>query len=237
MGKLLAIAGRELRAYFASPLAYIIAALFMLVAGYLFSLILFASRQADLRPLFQNLAVVFLLITPALTMRLIADERSRSTFEMLMTRPISDTQIVLGKFLGALGYLAFLVLLTAVFPLILILVKANPDWMPMLSGYLGTFLLGASFMAVGILASSWTANVAVAAIATFAISLVIWLLPSASSIVGQQASGMLEYLSVISHQDSLGRGVIDTSDILFYATFIGTCLYLTVRSINVSRWR
>jgi ABC-2 type transport system permease protein len=237
MGKLLAIAGRELRAYFASPLAYIIAALFMLVAGYLFSLILFASRQADLRPLFQNLAVVFLLITPALTMRLIADERSRSTFEMLMTRPISDTQIVLGKFLGALGYLAFLVLLTAVFPLILILVKANPDWMPMLSGYLGTFLLGASFMAVGILASSWTANVAVAAIATFAISLVIWLLPSASSIVGQQASGVLEYLSVISHQDSLGRGVIDTSDILFYATFIGTCLYLTVRSINVSRWR
>lgn len=236
MGKLWAIAGRELRSYFVSPLAYVVGALFLLVSGYLFSLILFGSREASLRGLFENLSVVFLLITPALTMRLLAEERARGTVELLMTAPVKDTDIVVGKYLAACLYLVFLLALTALFPAILAWV-GKPDWMPILTGYVGVFFLGASFLAVGLMASSWTNNQVIAAISTFAISLVIWLLPSSTSVVGQQFGSVLEYLSVISHQQNLGRGIIDTTDLVFYVSFIVTCLFLTVRSVEVYRWR
>lgn len=236
MGKIWAIASRELRSYFVSPLAYVIGALFLLVAGYLFALILITSREASLRGLFENLSVVFLLITPALTMRLLAEERSRGTIELLMTTPVRDIDIVLGKYLAVCLYLVFLLGLTLIFPAILAWV-GKPDWMPIISGYLGVFFLGASFMAVGLMASSWTNNQVIAAVSTFAISLVIWLLPSTTSIAGQQMGSVLEYLSVISHQANLGRGLIDTTDLVFYVSFIVACLFLTIRSVEVYRWR
>lgn len=236
MGKVWAIAERELRSYFVSPFAYGIGAAFLLVTGYLFSLIFISSREASMRGLFENLSVVFLLITPALTMRLMAEERSRGTIELLLTAPVRDVDIVLGKFLAVCLYLAFLLVLTLIFPVILAWV-GKPDWMPILSGYAGVMLLGASFMAIGLLASSWTSNTVIAAVSTFAISLVIWLLPSTTSVVGQQAGSLLEYLSVISHQQNLGRGILDTTDLLFYGSFIVVCLFLTVRSVEVYRWR
>ena len=132
MSKIWAIAGRELRSYFVSPLAYVVAAFFMLVAGYLFSLILFHTKQANLQPLFSNLAVMFLLVSPALTMRLLADERRTGTIELLMTSPLTDRELVLGKYLAAVLYLAFLLALTFVFPLILavsavVSEKARPE--------------------------------------------------------------------------------------------------------------
>lgn len=236
MGKIWAIAGRELRSYFVSPLAYVVGALFLLVSGYLFSLILFGSREASMRGLFENLAVVFLLITPALTMRLLAEERARGTVELLLTAPVRDRDIVIGKYMAVCLYLLFLLCLTLIYPAILAWV-GKPDWMPILSGYLGIFLLGASFMAVGLLASSWTSNQVIAAISTFAISLIIWLLPASSSVVGQQFGSVLEYLSVLSHQQNLGRGIIDTTDLVFYGSFIVVCLFLSIRSVEVYRWR
>lgn len=236
MGKIWAIAGRELRSYFVSPLAYVVGALFLLVSGYLFSLILFGSREASMRGLFENLAVVFLLITPALTMRLLAEERARGTVELLLTAPVRDRDIVIGKYLAVCLYLLFLLGLTLIYPAILAWV-GKPDWMPIVSGYLGIFLLGASFMAVGLLASSWTSNQVIAAISTFAISLIIWLLPASSSVVGQQFGSVLEYLSVLSHQQNLGRGIIDTTDLVFYGSFIVVCLFLSIRSVEVYRWR
>lgn len=236
MGKIWAIASRELRSYFVSPLAYVIGALFLLVAGYLFALILITSREASLRGLFENLSVIFLLVTPALTMRLLAEERARGTIELLMTTPLRDVDIVLGKYLAVCLYLLFLLGLTLIFPAILAWV-GKPDWMPILSGYLGVFFLGASFLAVGLLASSWTSNQVIAAMSTFAISLVIWLLPSTTSVAGQQMGSVLEYMSVISHQQNLGRGIIDTTDLIFYVSFIVACLFLTIRSVEVYRWR
>lgn len=236
MAKIWAIAARELRAYFVSPMAYVVAAMFMLVAGFLFAAILANTREASLRPLFENLSVVFLLLTPALTMRLLAEERSRGTIELLMTAPLRDTDIVLGKYLAVCIYLAFMLALTLIFPAFLAWF-GKPDWMPILSGYLGTFLLGASFLAVGLMASSWTNNQVIAALVTFAFSLVIWLLPAVGGIVGSGATPVLEYLSVISHQSNLSRGIVDTSDLLFYASFIFVCLFLTVRSVEVYRWR
>ncbi|MDB5101289.1 MAG: type transporter [Cyanobacteria bacterium RYN_339] len=236
MSKILAIAGRELRSYFVSPLAYVVAAFFMLVAGYLFSLILYHTKQANLQPLFSNLAVMFLLITPALTMRLLADERRTGTIELLMTSPLTDRELVLGKYLAAVTYLAFLLALTFVFPLILA-VSAKPDWAPIWTGYLGTMLLGSSFMALGVLASSLTANMIIAAMITFALSLVVWLLPSAGQMFGGSANDVMTYMSVINHQENLGRGVLDTTDILFYLSFIVACLFMTVRSVETYHWR
>lgn len=236
MSKIFAIAGRELRSYFMSPLAYVVAAFFMVVAGYLFSLILYHTKQANLQPLFSNLAVMFLLITPALTMRLIADERKTGTIELLMTSPITDRDLVIGKYLSSVVYLAFLLALTLVYPLILAF-TAQPDWATIWTGYLGTFLLGASFMAIGVLASSLTANMIVAAMITFAFSLVVWLLPSAGQMFGGTAGDVMTYLSVMNHQENLGRGVIDTIDLLYYASFILAALFLTIRSVETYHWR
>lgn len=236
MSKILAIAGRELRSYFVSPLAYVVAAFFALVAGYLFSLILYHTRQANMGPLFQNLAVMFLLISPALTMRLIADERKTGTIELLLTSPITDRDLVLGKYLAALAYLAFLLAVTLVFPIILA-ASGKPDWAPVWTGYLGTFLLGASFMAIGLFASSLSANMIVSAVITFALSLVVWLLPSAGQMFGGVANDVLTYLSVMNHQENLSRGVVDTADLLFYASFIATFLFATVRSVETYHWR
>ena len=236
MSKIFAIAGRELRSYFMSPLAYVVAAFFMVVAGYLFSLILYHTKQANLQPLFSNLAVMFLLITPALTMRLIADERKTGTIELLMTSPITDRDLVIGKYLSSVVYLAFLLALTLVFPVILAF-TAQPDWATIWTGYLGTFLLGASFMAIGVLASSLTANMIVAAMVTFAFSLVVWLLPSAGQMFGGTAGDVMTYLSVMNHQENLGRGVIDTVDLLYYASFILAALFLTIRSVETYHWR
>lgn len=236
MSKILAIAGRELRTYFVSPLAYVVAAFFMLVAGYLFSLILFHTRQASLQPLFQNLTVMFLLITPALTMRLLADERRTGTIELLMTSPVRDRDLVLGKYLAVVAYLAFLLALTLVFPVILAF-AGSPDWATVWTGYVGTLLLGASFMAIGVFASSLTSNVIVAAMITFAFSLVVWLLPSAGGMFGAPVSDVLTYLSPINHQENLNRGVLDTSDLLFYGSFILAFLFMTIRSVETYHWR
>lgn len=236
MSKIWAIAARELRSYFVSPLAYVVAAFFMLVASYLFSLILYHTKQANLQPLFSNLAVMFLLITPALTMRLLADERRTGTIELLMTSPITDRELVLGKYLAAVLYLAFLLVLTLVFPIILA-IAAKPDWAPIWTGYLGTFFLGASFMALGVLASSLTSNMIVAAMITFAFSLVVWLLPSAGQMFGGAANDVMTYMSVINHQENMGRGVLDSTDVLFYCSFIVACLFMTIRSVETYHWR
>ena len=236
MSKIFAIAGREMKSYFASPLAFVVAAMFLLVVGYLFSLILFHTKQANFQPLFSNMAVMFLLVIPALTMRLIADERKTGTIELLMTSPIHDRDLVLGKYLASLCYLLFLTALTFAYPLI-VAVTTKLDWPVVFSGYLGTFLLGASFMAVGVLASSLTANMIIAAMITFAISLIVWLLPSAGQMFGGQAADVLTYMSVINHQENLGRGVLDTSDIIFYLSFITACLFMAVRSVETYHWR
>ena len=236
MSKIIAIAGREMRSYFASPLAFVVAAMFLMVVGYLFSLILFHTKQANFQPLFSNMAVMFLLVIPALTMRLIADERKTGTIELLMTSPIHDRDLVLGKYLASLIYLLFLTALTFAYPLI-VAVTTKLDWPVVFSGYLGTFLLGASFMAIGVLASSLTANMIIAAMITFALSLIIWLLPSAGQMFGGSAADVLTYMSVINHQENLGRGVFDTSDIIFYLSFITACLFMAIRSVETYHWR
>ena len=236
MSKIFAIAGREMRSYFASPLAFVIAAMFLVVCGYLFALIMYHTKQANFAPLFSNMAVMLLLVVPALTMRLIADERRTGTIELLLTSPIEDRDLVLGKYLASLVYLLFLTVLTMAYPAV-IAINHNLEWASVMTGYLGVFLLGASFMAIGLFASSLTANVIVSAMITFAISLVVWLLPSAGQMFGGSTADVMTYLSVINHQENLGRGVLDTTDLVFYVSFIAVWLFMAIRSVETYHWR
>lgn len=237
MSRVSAIALRELKTFFVSPLAYVVAAMFMLGVGFLFYAIILSTREASLRPLFQNMAVVFLLLVPALTMRLLAEERKTGTIELLMTSPITDASIVWGKFLASVGFLAFLLACTLIFPLSLVLVGGKPEWPPIWSGYVAIFLMGASFMAIGLMASSFTNNQIVAALIAFVISLIIWLLPAIGSVFGSPISDAFQYMSIISHMENMARGVVDSSDILYYLSVIGTALLITVKSVNVYHWR
>src|SRR4051794_29858392 len=136
MGNIWAIAQRELRSYFVSPVAYVVGALFLLITGFLFSIILGQSSEATLRPLFGNFAVIFLFVVPGLTMRLLAEEQRTGTLELLLTAPVRESELVLGKFLGVLLLLLILLAITAVYPLILML-AGNPDRGPMVAGYVG----------------------------------------------------------------------------------------------------
>ncbi len=238
IGRIAAVAEREIKSYFVSPVAYVVIAFFLVIAGYLFSLILFNTREATLRYLLSNISVVFLFIVPALTMRLIAEEQRSGTIELLLTNPIRDAEVVLGKYLASLVLLLVMLALTLYYPALLYLLGGNPDRGPMLSGYLGVVLLGAGFLAVGLFASSLTQNQIVAAIVAFAILLVLWLSDSLGGFAGGgPISSIVNWLSVNNHFQEFSRGVIDTNDILYFLTLAAAGLFLTYLSIQTRRWR
>ena len=184
MNQIWAITLKELKSYFVSPIAYVITAMFLLISGYFFYLILNITKDAGMMTyLFGNMAVILLLITPLLSMRLFAEEQRNKTLEMLMTSPISDTGIVLGKFLASAILLGIMLLTTLHFPIMLIYL-GNPDGYTIISGYMGLFLMGCSFLAIGMLTSTWTQNQIIAAVSAFGISLMLWFLSAASNIAG-----------------------------------------------------
>lgn len=237
MSKVSAIAMRELKSFFVSPLAYVIAAIYMLIVGFLFWVITMSTKEATMRPLFQNMAVVALLFLPAITMRLLSEERKAGTIELLMTSPVTDAAIVWGKYLSTVVYALFLLALTAVMPIALLILGGKPEWPPLLSGYLAITLMFASIMAIGLMTSSFTQNQIVAAVLALAVTLVMWLLPAAGGAFGSPWSDAFQYLSIISHLENMSRGVIDSSDIIYYLSVIGVALLITVKSVNVYHWR
>jgi ABC-2 type transport system permease protein len=237
MSKVTAIAMRELKAYFVSPLAYVVAAIYMLITGFLFWVIMMSTKEASLRPLYQNMAVVALFFLPAITMRLLAEERKTGTIELLMTSPITDWAIVAGKYLSTVLYVLFLILLTGAFPLAMVIIGGKPEWAPLLSGYLSVALFFCALTAIGLMASSFTTNQIVAGTTALAIALVIWLLPAAGGAFGSPWSDAFQYVSIISHLENMSRGVIDSSDIIYYLSVIAVSLLITVRSVNVYHWR
>jgi ABC-2 type transport system permease protein len=232
----LAIAERELKAYFVSPIAYVITALFLLISGYLFSVILLNTNEATLRLLMGNLSVIWLFITPALTMRLLAEEARAGTIELLLTNPVRDVEVVVGKYLGALALLLVMVAFTLYYPALL-LILGNPDRGPMIAAYLGLVLQAAAFLAIGLMASSLTENQIVAAVLTFAILLIMWLSESVANFIGKPASDIMRYLSVSSHSSDFARGVIDTSHVIYFLSIVAAALFLTFLSLQTRRWR
>lgn len=237
MSTIWAITLKELKSYFVSPIAYVITAMFLLVSGYFFALILNVTRDAGMMTyLFGNMAVILLLISPLVSMRLFAEEQRNKTLELLVTSPISDAGIVIGKFLAALLLLALMLACTLHFPILLV-VLGNPDIYPIISGYIGIFLMGSAFLAIGMLTSTWTQNQIIAAVSAFSISLLLWFLGASSNLAGSGLGQVLNYLSLNTHYESFAKGLLSLSDVLYYLSTIGILLFLTIRSLETRRWR
>jgi ABC-2 type transport system permease protein len=231
-----AIARRELQSYFVSPVAYVVSALFLLISGFLFSLILGISNEASMRPLFGNFAVIFLFIVPALTMRLLAEEQRTGTMELMLTAPVRDSELVLGKFLGVLLLLLIMLAITLVYPGILVL-AGNPDRGPILAGYLGVILQAAALLSIGLLASSLTQNQIIAALLTFVVLLILWLADALGNFTQGRIGDLFRFLSITKHFDEFPRGVIDSRDILYFLSVTAAALFFTVQSVTARRWR
>jgi ABC-2 type transport system permease protein len=235
MNSVFAIAQRELKSYFASPVAYVVTALFLVMSGYLFSAILVQSQEASMRFIMQNLSVIFLFVMPFLTMRLLAEEQRTGTVEILLTNPVRDHEVVIGKFLGATVFFIVMLVFTLYYPFLLI-TYGNPDRGPIMSGYLGLLLQGMAFLGVGLFASSVTQNQIIAAVLTFTVLLVLWLAEAASNILGAPMRDILRYLSITSHFQDFPRGVIDTAHIVYFLSIVVASLFLATLSLQTRRW-
>jgi ABC-2 type transport system permease protein len=246
---------KEMRLYFTSPVAWVILTVFLAIMGFFFwSILDFFSRmslqaamqlmmgrdlnvtEGVLRPLLSNFSVILLLIMPLLTMRLFSEERRSGTIELLLTYPVRDGAVLVGKYLAALGLYALMLVLTLLYPAI-ILYFARLEWGPLATGYLGLVLLGSTFLAVGVLASSLTENQIIASISTFGILLVFWIIGWASESAGATWSRVLQGLSILEHFDSFSRGILDVKDVVYYLNFIAVALFLTLRSLEARRWK
>ena len=253
-----AIAGKEWRHYFGSPIAYVTLFVWTMLFGVFFTFGLsyfleMSMRMASqgmefgggpkmsineylLRPVIQNMAVVALFVTPMLTMRLFAEEKKQGTIELLATSPLTDWQIVLGKFVAAAG-LYGLMILAGLVNVALMFTYASPEWKPILTGALALFLLGGCFLAFGTFLSTLTPNQIVAGILSFCLFLGIWTLGWLDDPMGGPVKKALAYLGVTTHMDDLAKGVVDLKDLVFYATFITFGLFLAHRSVESQRWR
>ncbi len=229
---------RELKAYFVSPVAYVTSAFFLAVMGLLFALILINGREASMRGTFSNLTFVVLMIAPILTMRLLAEEQQTGTIELLLTAPVHDWQVVLGKFLGSIILFLTMFIVPTLYYVLLLALVGSPDWGPIASGYIGLLLLGASFLSVGVFTSALTRNQVVAAVGGLAILLILWLADATGSFIATGAmSNVLSYVSITRHYENLIRGVIDTQDILYPLSMIAIWLFLTTQVLQMRRWR
>jgi ABC-2 type transport system permease protein len=255
MNNILAITHKELKSYFASPIAYVVIGLYDLVYGYYYyAAVRFFERQSIqmaglgagtpavnineqlIRPVFQYSMVVFLIILPMITMRTYSEEKRSGTMELLLTSPITDFQIIMGKFLGAMGLYAAMLGVTLIHMVLLFWVS-QPEWMPILTSYLGMLLMGGCFMAVGLLISSLTKNQIVAVVATFAVFMMFWMINWIAQFMGPTSQAVLNYLSITTHLEDFMGGVIDTKHVVYYLSFIAFGLFLTARSVDVERWR
>jgi len=254
MNNILAIANKELRGYFASPIAYIVIGLFALAYGYFFyALLLYFDRMSMqmagaggagsanvneqlIGPSFNNVMVVFLFILPMVTMRTYSEEKRSGTIELLLTAPITDFQIIMGKFLGAMSLFAAMLAVTLIHMGILFAI-GNPEPLPILTSYLGMLLMGGCFVAVGLLISSMTKNQIVAGMVTFVVFLLLWVIDWVATFVNPTAQAILSYLSFTQHLTDFMRGVIDTKHVVYYVSFIAFGLFLTARSVDTERWR
>jgi ABC-2 type transport system permease protein len=253
MRNILTIARKELQSYFASPIAYVVIGFFALLYGYFFyTLLWYFERQSMqmqpgmnmslnvnqmlIAPVFMNVSVIVLFVMPMITMRTYAEEKRSGTMELLLTSPLTDVQIILGKFLGASALYAAMLAVTLIHIGVLF-VYGSPEWKPVATGYLGLLLMGGCFIALGLLISSLTKNQIVAGMVTFAVFLMLWVINWIGQSLGPTGQAVLSHLSITDHLDDFARGIIDTKHLVYYASFIVFGLFLTARSVDSERWR
>lgn len=238
MGKIKTIFKKEFKSYFNSPIAYIYITTFLVLSNWLFFRGFFLENQANMRNFFQLMPWIFLFFVPAISMRAWAEEKKAGTMELLMTLPVRDFEAVLGKFLASLAFLGLTLILS--FPLpITVYSLGSPDQGPIIGGYLGTFLLGGAYLAIGLFISSLTENQIVAFILGITISFIFFII--GENIVLFAVPGwfapVLEYMGLGNHLESISRGVIDSRDIIYYISIMFFFLYLNIRSIESRKWR
>lgn len=254
MKNLIAIYRRELGAYFVAPIAYAVTGIFLLIAGFFFYYILSGvARQSMMqfngpsgmdvpsvvsREFFGSMSTIIVFMIPMLTMGIYSEDRKRGTMELLMTSPVSEFQIVTGKFLAALTLFAAMLAPTFIYQVVMgMFSDPGLPWRVILCGYLGIFLLGAALVAIGAFISSLTESQIIAGIATFAVFILLLVL----NIVVRESTTTLgeivSYLSLVGHSEDFAHGVIDTANVVFYCSLTAVALFLTLRSLDSMRWR
>ncbi len=228
---------REIRSFFNSPMAYIFLVIFAVVNGYFFMNTFFLYDQSDMRALFSIVPLVYLFFIPAVSMGLIARENNLGTMEIVSTLPLHYTEFVAGKFLAAFSLILLGLFATVVHFITLVSVGTNIDYGAVFSGYFGLALVGAVYAAIGTFASSVTDNQVVAFIIGVFIVLIFFLLDKLLLFVPATLAGLVQYLSVDYHYSNISRGVIDTRNLIYFASVIGFFLYLTVQNLEVRKWR
>lgn len=248
------IAKRELNAFFQSPIFYVVTTVFLALYSWMFySLLALFGAQSFQAPQFQqmgqilnvnqfviepslaNMSVILLFIIPLITMRAFAEEKKNKTFPLLLSSPVHMREIIAGKFLGCLCVVAVMLLLSS-YSVIFILFMGSPEIGPILSGYLGILLMAACYISLGIFASSLTDNQIIAAVISFGFILFMWIIGWAAQSAGPQLGELLNYISLVSHMESFLQGVIDSSDVAYYLSFIAFGLFLTYRVVESRRW-
>jgi ABC-2 type transport system permease protein len=252
MRNIWALVRKEFKAYFTSPIAYVVLAVFLVLSGYFFFGLTAAfniqsmhysryqgAQGAELnvnemviRPLFYNMSIILLLMIPMFTMRMYAEEKKGGTLELLLTSPLTHTQLILGKFFSGLAVYLLMMGLTGILPGILF-IFGTPDPGPILAGYVGILLMGAAYISVGCMASSLTENQIIAAVITFGILLFLWVIGWAKHFLGPEIGNILAYLSIIEHFNDFAKGIIDSKHVIYYLSFIFFNLFLTRESIDL----
>ena len=256
MSNILAIAHKELKSYFASPIAYIVIGFWALLYGYFFvALLNYFVRQSMqmgqfgmqgpqamnvnqqlIRPLLQNVLILILFLMPMVTMRSYSEEKRSGTIELLLTSPLTDFQIIIGKFLGAMALYGAMLAVTLIH-VGLLFIYGRPEWKPLVTAYIGLLLMGGCFISVGLFISSLTKNQIVAGMVTFAVFLMLWIITWIGSFSGPTIDKLTQYLSIVDHYDDFGKGVIDTTHLIYYVSFITFGLFLTAKAVDSERWR
>jgi len=231
---------REMKAYFVSPIAYVVLIVFVILTGFFFVAYFnwasFYQGEASMNAIFLNMSITMLFVAPLITMRVFAEEKRSGTIEILMTSPVTDAEVVIGKFAASFALFIIMLALTFTCPLFLI-IYGNPDVTPMLVGYLGLLLLGAAFISLGVMTSSITKNQIVAALVSFVLLLGLWVIGWMSSTVGSQLGKVLSFMSLVEHFEDFSKGILDTKHIVYYVSFAAFCLFLAVKSVQSAKWR
>jgi ABC-2 type transport system permease protein len=251
MKNAIAIAKKELNIYFATPIAYVMFTLFVVIGSYFFLRLLNAYEQASLmymrfnagemanRLNFQDAIFRNIFIVPFLTMRLVAEEKRQKTIELLYTTPVTPGEIVWGKYLASLAILVCALALTFTYPLLVQLVAKDAngvEWRSVLLGYLGLFLMGAAYMAIGLFISSLTESQVVAALITFVVLLMTWIIGWTASEAEGWVRDFVTYLASVSHLDSFSKGTLELKDVIYFLSIVALGLFATNRAVEAHRW-
>lgn len=253
LGQMWTIASKEYKSYFTSPIAYIMIAGFFVIMSWVFYFHLdhvntitmqykfLGARVASIsegivRPVYQTMNVIFLFLTPFITMRLFAEERKLQTIQLLMTSPVSVAEMVFGKFLSAVMLVCTMLAMTLIYPVIL-MKYSNPEMGTIITNYLGIFLMSCCYLSIGIFFSATSENQIVAGALTFVAAFFFWLVGLAAQAAGPMLQVIFDYLSLTSHFTKFNLGIVNTSDVIFYLSFIGLGLFFTHRVMDSYRWR